>query len=56
MLIACQSTKTKTIAPTSVKYIPCEAIRAITYDSEKDTTLTVSEIRDFNAVYGALCK
>jgi hypothetical protein len=55
VLTACPSIKTQTIVPTNVKYVPCDVLAFISYDSEVDTKLTVDEIRAYNEKYRKLC-
>lgn len=54
MLTACLSNPTLTTAQTDKAV--CGAFRTISFDSEKDTDMTIDEIRGHNAAYRSVCK
>jgi hypothetical protein len=54
MLTSCQCLKTRTTA--TINSIPCPALKVQSYSATKDTAQTVTEVREFNAVYKELCK
>lgn len=35
--------------------IPCQALKTISYSAKSDSTQTVIEVREYNAVYKDLC-
>lgn len=65
--MSCQSTPTRTTAINQkIKYIPCESLKAIDYsgllsgqvesaENSYDSSETITQIREYNAVYDALC-
>lgn len=53
ILASCETPITGT--PSSVKAVPCVSLDYITFDFPGDTPETVRQVREYNAVYDAVC-
>ena len=52
-LAACP--KTRTTAMPEASFVPCAALKPISFSASQDTEITVRQIREYNAVLAELC-